>query len=210
MPTHPSRPRDAASLVLVRGEGDALQVLMGRREPRSRFLPSVYVFPGGRLDRADWGAPARSELPEPIVRRLAPHTPADRARALAVAALRETEEETGVALGEQREGGLHPDLARLDYLGRAITPASSAIRYHARFFMARLEAEPSIPRSNGELLDLDWIPLRRALDLPMIDVTTAMLQLAREHALRPSTARDPQRSLFIRFRGEQRLVADED
>jgi len=183
---------------------------MGRREPRSRFLPSVYVFPGGRLDRADWGAPSRSELPAPIVRRLAPHTRAERARALAVAALRETQEETGVALGDQREGRLRPDLARLDYLGRAITPASSAIRYHARFFMARLEDEPAQPRSNGELLDLDWVPLGSALDLPMIDVTTAMLQLAREHALRPPGTRDRPRSLFIHFRGETRLVADED
>lgn len=210
MPPSSARPRDAASLVLVRGSGDEVEVLMGRREPRSRFLPSVYVFPGGGLDRADWHASVHSELRPAVARRLAAHTPADRARALAVAAVRETDEETGVAVGERRPNDFHPDLGRLEYLGRAITPTTSAIRYHARFFLARLADEPARPRSNGELLDLAWIPLGRARELPMINVTTTMLELASQHcAVAKGSPRRPP-SVFIHFRGEATRMKHED
>ena len=55
---------------------------------------------------------------------------------LAVAAIRETYEETGLWIGEHIAGRLRPNLQCLEYLARAITPASSPIRYNARFFMA--------------------------------------------------------------------------
>ncbi len=57
------RPRDAASLVLHRhnGAGEVL-ILMGRRAPRHRFLPELYVFPGGRLDPEDSHAAAANAL----------------------------------------------------------------------------------------------------------------------------------------------------
>ena len=51
------------------------------------------------------------------------------AQALAVAAARELEEETGLSLGSP------PDLSGLDYLCRAITPPESPIRFNARFFI---------------------------------------------------------------------------
>ena len=47
------RPRDAASLLIYRHRGAQLEVLMGKRRPGARFLPDVYVFPGGALDKAD-------------------------------------------------------------------------------------------------------------------------------------------------------------
>ena len=47
------RPRDAASLLIYRRQGTEVQVLMGKRRPGARFLPDVYVFPGGALDAAD-------------------------------------------------------------------------------------------------------------------------------------------------------------
>ena len=47
------RPRDAASLILLRGEGRGLEVLAGRRPGHVRFMPGVYVFPGGAIDRED-------------------------------------------------------------------------------------------------------------------------------------------------------------
>ena len=52
-----ARPRDAASVVLLRGERDRPQVLMGRRRRRASFLPEVYVFPGGRVESSDRHAP---------------------------------------------------------------------------------------------------------------------------------------------------------
>lgn len=53
----PSTPRPAASVVLLRRGGRhsqrALEVLLLRRSEEARFMPGVWVFPGGSLDRAD-------------------------------------------------------------------------------------------------------------------------------------------------------------
>jgi 8-oxo-dGTP pyrophosphatase MutT (NUDIX family) len=164
------RPRDAASLVLLRPGQPGPQVLMGRRARHHRFLPDFYVFPGGRVDAADSRSPVLAGLRPKVEARLGP-----RARALAVAAARETYEETGVALGEVRAGRLHPALDRLDYIVRAITPVASPIRFHARFFLAEGEFAGE-PRGNGELLDLDWRPIEACLALPIADITEFVLR----------------------------------
>jgi len=53
----PSDPRPAASIVLLRRGGKhaqrALDVLLLKRSAESRFMPSVWVFPGGSVDPAD-------------------------------------------------------------------------------------------------------------------------------------------------------------
>jgi 8-oxo-dGTP pyrophosphatase MutT (NUDIX family) len=53
----PSTPRPAASVVLLRRGGKhsqrALEVLMLRRSDQAKFMPGVWVFPGGSLDAAD-------------------------------------------------------------------------------------------------------------------------------------------------------------
>jgi recombination protein RecT len=53
----PSTPRPAASVVLLRRGGKhsqrALEVLMLRRSEEARFMPGVWVFPGGSLDQVD-------------------------------------------------------------------------------------------------------------------------------------------------------------
>jgi 8-oxo-dGTP pyrophosphatase MutT (NUDIX family) len=53
----PSTPRPAASIVLLRRGGKhsqrALEVLMLRRSEEAKFMPGVWVFPGGSLDAAD-------------------------------------------------------------------------------------------------------------------------------------------------------------
>ena len=64
-PPVPVRPRDAASLLIYRHTGSEIQVLMGKRRPGARFLPDVYVFPGGALDAADaLGAMVAQSEPE--------------------------------------------------------------------------------------------------------------------------------------------------
>ena len=47
------RPRDAASLIVLRGEGHDLELLAGRRPGHVRFMPGVWVFPGGAIDPDD-------------------------------------------------------------------------------------------------------------------------------------------------------------
>ncbi len=202
--TRSSRPRDAASLILVRGRGASLEVLLGRREPRSSFMPSVWVFPGGRLDPADWRRPVASELDAESRRALSHHTTLDRARALGVAALRETCEETGLALGHGDADDLVADLAALTYVGRAITPTTSPTRFHARFFSARVTRARGTLRSNGELLGLRWFRIGEAQSLPIIDVTHAMLE---EVARRESARRAADSGgLFIHYRNERPVI----
>ena len=45
------RPRDAATLILVRRDQAQPRVLMGKRSGRHDFMPDKYVFPGGRVTR---------------------------------------------------------------------------------------------------------------------------------------------------------------
>ncbi|MEO7402756.1 MAG: hypothetical protein ABIU95_03710, partial [Burkholderiales bacterium] len=132
---------------------------MGRRARSHRFLPDVYVFPGGRVDAEDHRLPVASDLRPDVARLLAAHGGIGRARALAIAAARETHEETGLAIGRIHDERLAPALDRLHYVMRAITPTRSPIRFHARFFVAEIGSGDGAVRSNGELLDLDWRPV---------------------------------------------------
>jgi 8-oxo-dGTP pyrophosphatase MutT (NUDIX family) len=46
-------PRLAASVIVLRGGGDALEVLLVRRTPQARFMGGVWVFPGGAVDEGE-------------------------------------------------------------------------------------------------------------------------------------------------------------
>lgn len=182
------RPKDAATLILTRdrsGGGSRPEVLMGRRAPGHVFMASKWVFPGGRIDRSDFTAASAADLSPDAARRLEGELPARRARALALTAVRETFEETGLILGrpapvagvagpwrEYRQAGALPDLSVLTYIARAITPPGRTRRFDARFFMAPAEAllSPEPTAGSGELDEIVWLPLdqARALDLPAI------------------------------------------
>ena len=56
------RPKDAATLILVRRDGDRARVLMGQRHSGHVFMPDKFVFPGGRVDAADHRVEPASEL----------------------------------------------------------------------------------------------------------------------------------------------------
>src|SRR3954467_7903120 len=49
----PATPRLAATVVVLRGGGDRLEVLMGRRTPKARFMGGAWVFPGGSVDAGE-------------------------------------------------------------------------------------------------------------------------------------------------------------
>jgi len=181
------RPRDAASLILLRGEGQGLELLAGRRPGHVRFMPGVWVFPGGAIDPGDrkpWRVEAGGDALPP------------RLLGCARAALRETWEEVGVLVG-RREGVHHPAspgltpietayaergitaaLDLLTYVGRAITPTPVFRRFNTRFFLADSSAVFGDPESSDELEDVGWHPIGRRPLVPFRDVTQFMLTQA--------------------------------
>jgi len=178
------RPRDAASLLIYRRKGAEVQVLMGKRRPGARFLPDVYVFPGGALDAADALGVADALAGEGGASRLRTALPAHWVQAMAArnelhatallrAALRESHEESGWRWGDAALPSF--DRMGLRYLGRAITPAKSPRRFHARFFAVPYECMHQDPHADGELLDLRWVEVSNTGQLPIIDVTEFML-----------------------------------
>jgi 8-oxo-dGTP pyrophosphatase MutT (NUDIX family) len=193
------RPKDAGTLILVDRTGRKPMVLLGKRHAGHAFMPGKFVFPGGRVDRADArmpvACPLARELETLLMNRVQRPSPA-KARALALAAIRETFEETGIILGAPaREparaapqgpwGGfvranVLPDLSALQLIGRAITPPGRPRRFDARFFT--IDASRIADRLEGvtgpdaELIELVWMPLQEAAQLDLPAVTRVMLE----------------------------------
>jgi 8-oxo-dGTP pyrophosphatase MutT (NUDIX family) len=196
------RPQHAATLVAWRRGPSGIEVLMGRRAARHRFVPHHYVFPGGRVDRGDYDVVPRSRLRPQVLHRLCASCDRRLAQALAVTAVRETWEETGLLLGTARESTLLPDLQYLDYVLRAITPAQSPMRFHARFFLVEARHLSGTLRGNGELLDLAWRPVAECLRLPIVDVTEYFLRRLQDEGFGPGGEVD----LFSFRNGRVRLT----
>src|SRR5580700_3053166 len=180
------RARDAASLILLRGAGRDLELLVGRRPLDVRFMPGVYVFPGGAVDAED-ARPWQTEIDEGFF-------PPQLMRC-ARAALRETWEESGVFFGHAETvpanlqsaslvaeayatAGVTAAFDRLTYIGRAITPARVFRRFNTRFFLGHGEHVIGEPRSTDELEDVRWHPIGRHELEPFRDVSQFMLARA--------------------------------
>jgi 8-oxo-dGTP pyrophosphatase MutT (NUDIX family) len=187
------RPRDAATLVLVDTASGVPKVLMGRRRAGQVFMPSKVVFPGGRVDEADklvrsGDALARSET-EKLLIEMKGRPSEVRARALALAAIRETFEETGVIVGRTstakaprstdlppawrafHDAGFEPLLSELCFFARAITPPGRPRRYDTRFFCASANLIAAETGASDQELDrIGWFSLEdtKGLDLPPI------------------------------------------
>src|SRR5207302_10653184 len=91
---------------LIQRSDNKPKVLVGRRHDNVVFMPGKYVFPGGRVDKSDnrlpVAAPISGELEANLLKG-SPKIASSRARALAVAAIREACEETGLCLGRKVE-----------------------------------------------------------------------------------------------------------
>jgi 8-oxo-dGTP pyrophosphatase MutT (NUDIX family) len=191
------RPRDAATLILLRHDSGEPEVLLGQRHGGHAFMPNRYVFPGGRVDPHDHLVRGGAPLRAPVRARLERSATPARAHALAVAAIRETYEETGLMLAapapdgakppanrapwnEFAALGLAPALDKLDYLYRAITPPQRPRRFNARFFVADARDTVGELRGSGELLDLRWLGLREAMALPIPQITHMVLEMVGE------------------------------
>jgi len=117
----------AATVILLRDKPGGVETLMLRRNRRLKSFAGAWVFPGGRVDSND--APGATEL--------------NRAKA---AAIREAEEETGLALS--------PD--KLIPLSRWIPPVEEKRRFSTWFFIAKAPNTPVII-DDGEIKEFRWM-----------------------------------------------------
>lgn len=195
------KPRDAATLIIIDRSGSTPSVLMGRRHAGLRFMPGVFVFPGGRVEPADRGVPAAGELDPRMAERLMLATQRPslvKARAFAIAAVRETFEETGLMLGQAEaqwptvalrgdaalwdqfaQARVLPDLSGLQLVARAVTPPRRPRRFDARFFAVDATAVAGkvdgIVGPDAELVELVWMRLDDAERLDLSPITKAVL-----------------------------------
>ena len=175
------RPKDAATLILVDRSAATPKVLVGKRHDNVVFMPGKFVFPGGRVDKSDNRIPVAAPIPKALEANLmmgSPKTPLSRARALAVAAIREACEETGLCLGRKSDGaapgldgvwkpfsdaGLLPDPSSLFLIARAITPPGRVRRFDTRFFTADASAithhVQGVIHADAELVELVWVEI---------------------------------------------------
>jgi len=217
--------RDAASVILIREPQGRPAVLMGQRGSGAAFMPDKFVFPGGAVDPGDAGIDLTGGLGPVCTERLAEGVPAQTARALPAAAIRELWEEAGLALGHPGtwndpppdwEGfaatGNRPSARGLTFVFRAITPPGRPRRFDARFFLADASAIAGDPddfsQASDELAHLQWIPLDevRGFDLPFIQqVVLAEVQKSLGRNGPPDGVpffkNDDEESLFLRIGG---------
>jgi len=221
------RPRDAASLLLVDRSGPQLRILMGKRHMRHVFMPGKFVFPGGRTETSDGRVWAAAELDtsdrNKLLDGMGSRSTTQRCRGLALAAIRETYEETGILLGRRLSEAspithsgweefaarkIGPDLSLLRYFARATTPPGGSRRFDTRFFLAFRDAvADTLPEPTGpsqELEELCWLPFDEAtrLDIPEITrliIGEAQALLAENPSLMPGNAVVQYRMKYGRF-----------
>lgn len=133
----PAVPRPSASIVLLRRGGRhqdrSLEVLLLKRTEEAKFMPGVWVFPGGGVDAEDGTGEAGYR----------------------VCAVRELEEEAGIALGPDEE---------LVLFSRWITPEVVSRRFDAWFFLALAPAHTPPEADGVETTEAGWFEPRAALD----------------------------------------------
>ncbi len=162
-----SEARPAATVVILRESSQGPEVLMLKRSGRSGFFPNAWVFPGGRVDRADHTVSTIGQA----------HGLAMSDKAFAVAAIRETFEEAGVWMGTgtpqpdlrdalnsrsatlQDAPELCAELSRLAFWSWWITPENEPKRYDTRFFVALLTQEETAHAApdQNETVDHRWV-----------------------------------------------------
>lgn len=225
------KPIDAATVVIVNRNGDRPSVLMGMRSSKHKFMPNTFVFPGGRVDPDDHTPPTAGDLAPQTLHRLTRRRKVSRrrARALGLAAIRETFEETGLILGRRLEqdidaenlapgwrpffeAGFAPALDELDYIYRAVTPPNNFRRFDARFFIIDASHANGEIGGSGELVDLQWIAIEDAMEGPRTPSPTrgaleTALDIVRNDRPLPQAAPTPVPALITRY-GREGLEYD--
>lgn len=218
--------RDAATVIVLRDRLAEPAILMGQRGAQAAFMPNKFVFPGGAVDRADAAVPLATPL-HPVCRdRLCAADERDLSHALAVAAVRELWEETGLILGHKGDWrgevprdwqrfaatGHLPAAAPLQFVFRAITPPGRPRRFDARFFLVdagHIQGDPDdFTHASDELSFLQWVPLAEArrFDMPFITEVVLAEIAGRLADVDPPVSvpffrNTDEESLFLRLRG---------
>jgi 8-oxo-dGTP pyrophosphatase MutT (NUDIX family) len=144
--------RQAASLILLRDSPEGAEVLLVQRNPEQRFMGGAWVFPGGAVHAAE---------------------DADHA----ATAVRELEEEAGIAL---------PGETELVPFSRWITPEEVDVRFDTWFFAAEAPAGVEARADGAECVDARWLTPAGALlehaqdELSLVFPTIKHLELLAE------------------------------
>ena len=206
------RPKNAATVMIILRDARKPRVLMGKRHGGHSFMPDRWVFPGGRIDPADYRAPFATDLRTDVGGLFDRYLPAGRGRALALAAVRETWEEAGLLIAKPGDAkangpwkdfvaqGFLPDLEAMDVIARAITPPAVGKRFDTWFLTADAERLTSLERQPdcGELEEIDWIDFDDAMGLPLPSVTRMMIKEAAERMKDPSRPKP-----FLRYKDRE-------
>ncbi|UWQ92533.1 NUDIX hydrolase [Rhodobacteraceae bacterium M382] len=226
MSTDKTAIRNAATVIVLRNRMDDPAILMGQRGAKAAFMPNKFVFPGGAVDAADADVPLGTALPDLCRDRLADQAPEGLHHALAVAAVRELWEETGLVLGTPGSWqgdapedwtsfaatGHVPAAHPLQFVFRALTPPGRPRRFDARFFLVdagEIQGDlDDFTHASDELSHLQWIKLSEArqFDLPFITevVLAEVAGRARDRTPPKSVPyfhNNDEASLFLRLRG---------
>jgi 8-oxo-dGTP pyrophosphatase MutT (NUDIX family) len=183
--------RPAATVIVVRDGVDGLETLLLRRHSDIAFHGGAWVFPGGRLDEADYAGVAVPEDP-----RDDGHSDAAR-----LAAVREAAEEAGLEL----------DPAAMAPFSHWTTPAVRVKRYATWFFIVPAPTG-EVTVDGGEITDHRWMSPSAALaacDAGEIELPpptyVSLLRIARsgtvDEAIAEATA-----APYLRFEPHIRLV----
>ncbi len=125
----------AATVVVIRGGANDLEVLLLRRSNELKFAPGIWVFPGGALEEAD-----RKQG-------------RDEQQVLSHTGVRETEEETAIVL----------DPKDLIHFMQYTTPMGNK-RFETWFFIASVDgAGAQVHVDGGEIVDYCWMKPEQAL-----------------------------------------------
>ncbi|MBO9432059.1 MULTISPECIES: NUDIX hydrolase [unclassified Sulfitobacter] len=218
--------RNAATVIVLRDRHETPHILMGQRGAKAAFMPNKFVFPGGAVDAGDAHVPLAAPVNALCHGRLCDDAEPSLAHAIAVAAIRELWEETGLVLG--RKGawqgdvppdwqsfaatGHLPDASALQFVFRALTPPGRPRRFDARFFLVDADDIASDPddfdAACDELSHLQWVPLSRArsFDMPFITEVVLAEVAARARDTSPPASvpffkNNDEESLFLRLHG---------
>jgi len=190
------KPKRAATIVLMQGPKENPKILMGQRGKGHDFMPSVYVFPGGRVDRTDSYAPYAGDISPRTERILEAAYAPRQARALLLTAIRETYEETSLILGRKEhttrnmkdqswqdflDSGHLPDLSGIEVFGRAITPPHRHKRFDTWFFIKHLGDDVANTADSAELLNVNWFTFSEIEKLKTHRATEMMLQVLKQY-----------------------------